>query len=169
MSTSTKIRNIILLITLTAAGSAMAHPNHTAKVKPATHKATVQVKKVVVKPHHRPVHNAPKVRSYHHKHLPVTASFVVISGFSYAIVDNAYYRREGDQYIYIQQPPVSAQTTEQALTKKGDGTLTGSIVEVLPANTTTVTVNGVTFYVDGGDWYAPIAGTPNFVIVEPQL
>lgn len=167
----TSMRNVILLLTLTAAaGSAMAHPNHSGKVKPTPYKTTVQVKKVVVKPSHRPVRHAPKIRSYHHKHLPATASFVVISGFSYAIVNNAYYKRNGDQYIYIDQPPVTVQTaTDEAPAAQSTETISGSIVDLQPADTTTVTVNGVTFYVDGEDWYAPIAGTPRFVIVEPQL
>ncbi|GAL29601.1 hypothetical protein JCM19239_2718 [Vibrio variabilis] len=45
----------------------------------------------------------------------------------------------------------------------------GKVVQLVPENATTVTVDGATFYVDGGDWYAPIAGTSQFVIVEPQL
>lgn len=168
MFKSNKLTNVILLISLSGmATSALAHPNHSVPGKAAP---SIQVKKVVVKPAHRPVRHAPKIRSYHHKHLPVSAHFVVISGISYAIVDNAYYRRNGEQYIYIEQPPVSVQTTaEQSPVPNNTGAETGSIVEVLPANTTTVTVNGVTFYVDGSDWYAPIAGTPRFVIVEPQL
>ncbi|RTR38719.1 hypothetical protein EKG38_11125 [Shewanella canadensis] len=171
MSTLTTIRNAILLLTLTGAtGSVMAHPNHVVPAKASPYKASVHVKKVVVKPGHRPVHKAPKHRSYHHKHLPASASFIVISGISYAIVDNAYYKRNGDQYIYIQQPPVTVQTSvNEASMELTSESITGSIVDLLPANTTTVTVNGVTFYVDGSDWYAPIAGTPRFVIVEPQL
>lgn len=171
MPKSTRIRHAILLLTLTGvAGSAMAHPNHSAPAKVVPSRPTVHVKKVVVKPAHRPVHRAPKFRSYHHKYLPASASFIIISGISYAIVDNAYYKRNGDQYIYIQQPPVTVQTSvDEASMDQTAEPITGSIVDLLPANTTTVTVNGVTFYVDGSDWYAPIAGTPRFVIVEPQL
>jgi len=171
MSTSTSLRNAILLLTFTGVtGTVMAHPNHVVPAKASPYKASVHVKKVVVKPDHRPVHKAPKHRSYHHKHLPASASFIVISGISYAIVDNAYYKRNGDQYIYIEQPPVTVQTTtDQAPAAQTTETISGSIVDLLPANTTIVTVNGVTFYVDGRDWYAPIAGTPRFVIVEPQI
>jgi len=166
-----KVTHALLLISLSGlAPSVLAHPNHSVPAKVVPNKVTVQVKKVVVKPNHRPVRHAPKIRSYHHKHLPASASYLVIAGISYAIVDNAYYKRNGDQYIYIQQLPVSVETTTgQAPPLNNSGAVSGAIVETLPANTTTVTVNGVTFYVDGRDWYAPIAGTPRFVIVEPQL
>ncbi|WP_419175026.1 hypothetical protein [Desulfosediminicola sp.] len=44
-------------------------------------------------------------RSYHRNHLPSVAAFAMIAGVSYAIIDNMYYRQQGDTYIYMEQPP----------------------------------------------------------------
>ncbi|CAE6901268.1 hypothetical protein ACOMICROBIO_FLGHMIGD_01470 [Vibrio sp. B1FLJ16] len=125
---------------------------------------------VVVKPNHRPnhnhnhrpSHNAPSHRSYHRSVLPATAAFMMVAGITYAIIDNAYYKQSGDQYIYVEQPPVSS--SQQVSSSQA-----GQVVDVLPSGVATVSVNGATYYVRGNDWYAPIAGTSRFVVVAPQV
>ncbi|MGL6260036.1 DUF6515 family protein [Vibrio sp. WXL103] len=124
---------------------------------------------IVIKPSHKPVKKVPVHRSYHRKSLPKTATFVVIAGISYAVINNAYYKRSNDTYVYVEQPPVSAPAQATTSSMSVNTSNHGKIVDVLPANVTTVTVEGATFYVLGSDWYAPIAGTNQFVIVEPQF
>ncbi|WP_234497696.1 hypothetical protein [Vibrio maritimus] len=151
-----------LLAALVAPAAAKPIPVPPSKVKP-----------VVVKSAFKPVQKAPVHRSFHYRKLPKGATFVLIAGISYAVIDNAYYKRSNDTYIYVEQPPVSTQPQIQAgVSSESQSTVTGmqgKVVQLVPENATTVTVDGATFYVDGGDWYAPIAGTSQFVIVEPQL
>lgn len=151
---------MLSLLIATTVTPAMAKPPH-------AHKPVKHAKKVVVvKPIYRPVYKAPVHRNYHYHKVPRTATYLVIAGITYAVIDNAYYKRSGDQYIYVEQPPVSAQQNVN-LARTND--VAGKIVDVLPSEAVSVTVNGSTFYVQGSDWYAPIAGTNQFVIVEPQL
>jgi len=129
---------------------------------------------VVVKPVYRPVKKVPKHRSYYHYKMPKHTSYIVLAGISYAVIDNVYYKRSGDQYIYIENPPVTSSSTSIATittTVESSSSMldVGSLVEKLPSGTTTVTIDGTTFHVNGSDWYAPIAGSKQFVIVEPQL
>ncbi|WP_136796246.1 hypothetical protein [Desulfosediminicola ganghwensis] len=44
-------------------------------------------------------------RSYQRNHLPSVAAFAMTAAVSYAIIDNRYYRQQGDTYIYLEQPP----------------------------------------------------------------
>lgn len=111
---------------------------------------------------HRPNHKAPSHRSYRSNALPATAAFAIFAGVTYAIIDNAYYKQSGDQYIYVEQAPVSS--SQQVTSSQ-----TGQVVNGLPSGVSTVTVNGTKYYVLGNDWYAPIAGTNKFVIVAPQV
>ncbi len=138
-----------------APGQAHGHEHKPQQPKPV----------VVVKPNHRPSHKAPSHRSYHHSGLPSTAAFLAIAGITYAIIDNAYYKQSGDQYIYVEQPLVTA-SQQVSTTSSG---LSGQVVNTLPIGVVTVTVDGATYYVRGDNWYAPIAGTNKFVIVAPQL
>ncbi|MGR5237813.1 hypothetical protein [Vibrio alfacsensis] len=145
----------ILMVSLIT--PAMAKPAH----KPAKHAKKV----VVIKPIYRPVHKAPAHRVYHFHKVPKTATYLVIAGITYVVIDNAYYKRSGEQYIYVEQPPVSVQQEVQTVSSN----MKGKVVDVLPNNAVTVTVNGASFYVKGSDWYAPIVGSNQFVIVDPQL
>ncbi|QIA66067.1 hypothetical protein GT360_21490 [Vibrio astriarenae] len=141
-----------------------------AKQPPVVVKKSKPKSVVVIKPSHKPVYKAPVHRSYHRHKLPKSTTFVLIAGVSYAVINNAYYKRSNDTYIYVEQPPVSApvQTTTSS-SATVDTSNHGKIVDILPTNVTTVTVDGATYYVQGSDWYAPIAGTNQFVIIEPQF
>ncbi|MDV5167798.1 hypothetical protein [Photobacterium rosenbergii] len=70
------------------------HKHHVVVVKPKPKKH----KKVVV------VHKYPKHRHYHRSRLPEIATFAVIAGATYAIIDNHYYKRRGDNYEYVAKP-----------------------------------------------------------------
>ncbi len=120
---------------------------------------------VVVKPshNHKPSHKAPPHHSYRRSALPATAAFAILAGVTYAIIDNAYYKQSGDQYVYVEQPPV------YAVSQVSSSRQSGQVVDVLPSGVSTVTVDGATYFVRGNNWYAPIAGTGKFVVVAPQL
>ncbi|TDR78953.1 hypothetical protein [Photobacterium lutimaris] len=70
------------------------HKHHVVVVK----KKPKRHKKVVV------VHKYPKHRHYHRSRLPEIATFAVIAGATYAIIDNHYYKRRGDGYEYVAKP-----------------------------------------------------------------
>ncbi|MGR5063019.1 hypothetical protein [Photobacterium sp. DNB22_13_2] len=70
------------------------HKHHVVVVK----KKPKKHKKVVV------VHKYPKHRHYHRSRLPEIATFAVIAGATYAIIDNHYYKRRGDGYEYVTKP-----------------------------------------------------------------
>jgi hypothetical protein len=110
-------------------------------------------------------HRQPSMFMYDRNNLPSAASLLVISGITYAIIDGLYYQRHNDKYVYVENPPVAAQKT----TVDTNSGMIGTVVNALPAGSKKVTVNGVLFYVHSGDWYAPIASSHSFVVVEPQL
>lgn len=59
-------------------------------------------KKVVIvkeRPRHHHHHH-----HYHKSRLPEIATFAVIAGITYAIIDNQYYKRRGDNYEYVVKP-----------------------------------------------------------------
>ncbi|WP_211318293.1 hypothetical protein [Photobacterium sanctipauli] len=55
-------------------------------------------KKVVV------VKHKPKHKHYHHSRLPEIATFAIVAGATYAIIDNHFYKRRGDRYEYVERP-----------------------------------------------------------------
>lgn len=163
MTKSNQLRNGILATIICS----LATPLAVAKSH-QPHKASKKV--VVVKPIHHPIHKTPIHRSYNHYKVPKYASYIVLAGVTYAIIDNMYYKRNGDTYVYVDQPPVTAakdvttnKTVEVASRK------VGTVVDVLPLNTVPVSIQGATFYVKQSEWYAPITGSNKFVIVEAQL
>lgn len=132
------------------------------------------------KPHYkRPVviKPVPRHRSYHRSYLPAAATFAVIAGITYAIVDNNYYKQSGDTYVYVEQPPAVTNTT--VVTASNNNTTVvattntvlplGSIVNALPSGAQAVTVGQSVFYVSQGQWYAKLTGQNQFVVVAPQI
>lgn len=112
-------------------------------------------------PGHSMGHRQPSMRVYDGASLPSAASLLLISGITYAVIDGLYYQRHNDKYVYVENPPVAQQTIVSSHT--------GTVINALPSGSKTVTVNGVLYYVHAGTWYAPIASSHRFVIVEPQL
>ncbi|WKE67531.1 hypothetical protein PVT67_09625 [Gallaecimonas kandeliae] len=47
----------------------------------------------------------PRYRYYHRDNLARIATFAVLAGVTYAIVDNVYYRQRGDGFVYVPEPP----------------------------------------------------------------
>ncbi len=130
---------------------------------------TATIAPAVARPHPippgpSPVHHPRNV--YERQSLPDAVSFLLLSGITYAVIDGLYYREQGDKYIYVENPPVQADAPSYNIVKKSN---IGQIVNVLPGDSKTVSVDGVTFYVSGSRWYAPIASSHKFVIVDPQL
>ena len=70
------------------------HKHHVVVVKPKPKPP----KKVVV------VRKPPRHRYYHRSRLPEIATFAVIAGATYAVIDNHYYKRSGDRYEYVEKP-----------------------------------------------------------------
>ncbi|KPA53188.1 MULTISPECIES: hypothetical protein [Photobacterium] len=41
---------------------------------------------------------------YEKHHLPEIATFAVIAGATYAIINNTYYKKDGERYVYSEKP-----------------------------------------------------------------
>ncbi|NLS12971.1 hypothetical protein HGP28_08715 [Vibrio sp. SM6] len=129
-------------------------------------------KVIVVKPNKKPAYKRPIVivpkrhRAYHKHHLPKAAAFIAIAGITYAVINNAYYQRQGDQYIHVEKPMVA---NSGALKSSIAATSPGVVTKHLPHNASEVTVDGTVFFVHNGQWYAPIAGSTDYVTVAAQL
>lgn len=134
----------IAVLLLTVATPSMARPPHEHPRHPLEH------------------HRQPSRHFYDAASLPSAASLLLISGITYAVIDGLYYQRHNDKYVYVENPPVAQQQTIVS-------SHTGTVINALPSGSKTVTVNGVLYYVNVGTWYAPIASSHSFVIVEPQL
>lgn len=80
---------------LAAPSMAEAKGHHHHKKKHHKHKHCHHV--VVVKKKQRHDH-------YHRSRLPEIATFAVIAGATYAIINNAYYKQRGDNYEYVDKP-----------------------------------------------------------------
>ena len=117
----------------------------------------------IYRPPHRPIR--PHYRRWD---LPEIATFSVVAGVTYAIVDNLFYKKQGDQYIYVEQPPVNIINTTVTTSPNSGYPGLGTVIHGLPLGATSVVVNGVSYYVAGGVWYAPMAGTNQFIVVSPQ-
>lgn len=153
-------------------------PNHKPVWKPA-HKPAWKPNRpgyrppVVVlpsKPHrpHRP--------HYKKWDLPKVATFAVIAGLTYAVINDQYYEQKGDTYVHVDNAPngttttvTTSPSTTVTTVAPSSGVAAGTMVDMLPSYTKAVTVNGATFYVAAGTWYAPIQGMKKYVVVEPQL
>ncbi|MDF0534600.1 hypothetical protein PY479_09985 [Shewanella sp. A32] len=121
---------------------------------------------IVVNNHdHRP---SPKVYNYHGNALADLATFAVFAGITYAIVGNNYYRQNGDQYVYVQNPPAGNYTVVSAPnTVASDTSLTpGTVVDVVAGVTKKVAYDGRLYYVANGVWYLALEGGKQFVVVK---
>lgn len=78
------------------------HHKHHHKHKHHHHHHYHRKKVVIVK--ERPRHHHHHYHHYHKSRLPEVATFAVIAGITYAIIDNQYYKRRGDNYEYVVKP-----------------------------------------------------------------
>ncbi len=120
---------------------------------------------IVVKPGH--VHRPPPHRlHYSAKGLRDIATFALFAGVAYAVVDNVFYRKQGDQYVYDANPPAGSYTVMNTPATSGSYHI-GSVVSsnALPMAARTVTVNGIVYREYEGTWFAPMAGSNQFIVV----
>ncbi|MDR9829085.1 hypothetical protein RCJ22_26195 [Vibrio sp. FNV 38] len=82
---------------------AVAHPSQGNKHKPGhKHGHKHGHNKVVVIKKHRPSpKKRPKHKHYHHKKMPRNTTYITIGNFTYAKVNDHYYKRQGDRYINV--------------------------------------------------------------------
>ncbi|MFM2485457.1 DUF6515 family protein [Celerinatantimonas yamalensis] len=114
----------------------------------------------------------------HGPRLPNDAAWMVIAGINYAIIDGLYYQHSGDRYIYVDHPPsippsnttIVIDNTDALQSDAASTTiLPGTLVEKLPRQYKTVSVNGRDYYVSGRIWYAALAKNQGFIVVKAQL
>ncbi|WP_115718730.1 hypothetical protein [Gallaecimonas mangrovi] len=115
----------------------------------------------------------PPVRYYHGNALADLATFAIFAGVTYAIVDNTYYRQQGNKYVYVQNPPAGSYTVVNNPTTttvvKGSGGLTpGTVVDEIVGQTKKVAYQGRLYYIANGVWYLPVDGGSQFVVVQPR-
>ncbi len=121
---------------------------------------------------------------FYHRDLVNIATFAVFAGITYAIVNDAYYQKSGDRYVYVQNPPAGNYTiinsNDLALTTSGSSGSTnsnvasspytkGEIVDTLPSTKKTVVVNGQTYFQYQNTWFLPLRDQRKYVVVEPPL
>ncbi len=123
---------------------------------------------------------------YYHRDLVDIATFAIFAGITYAIVNDAYYQKSGDRYVYVQSPPagnytiidsddvvltssssINNSSSSDAVSisnyKKGD------IVDSLPSDKKTVVVNGQTYFQYQNAWFLPLRDERKYVVVESPL
>ncbi|WKE63958.1 hypothetical protein PVT67_09620 [Gallaecimonas kandeliae] len=112
--------------------------------------------------HHGP---APRYRSYHGNALAGLATFAILAGVTYAIVDNAYYRQQGNNYVYVDRPPAGT----YRVVDNGSADLSpGTVVDTIVGPTSKVAYEGRLYLVANGIWYLPVDGGRQYVVVQPR-
>ncbi|MFM2480539.1 DUF6515 family protein [Celerinatantimonas sp. YJH-8] len=122
--------------------------------------------------------------SRHHANgpsLPEAATFAIISGITYAVINGAYYRHEGERYIWVSNQPPAQNTTiivndpnrpqvtesdDEPNGSSGDYTL-GSIVEELPDSAKEVSINDRQYFVSHHHWFIALEDQGYVVVKSP--
>ncbi len=113
-------------------------------------------------------HKKPSKTTYKNSDLKKSAVFAVFSGVTYAVMDNIFYRWDGEKYTYVPKPPKGHYVV--IATRPGKkGYRIGEVISDLPNKYQNVTVNGKQYYHRKDDWFAPRAGTRRFVVVKSPL
>lgn len=99
------LATMILTFGLAVPGEAMAKGNHHHKHHKKhhhnyhhSHHDHYRHRDVIV------VKERPRHYHYHRSRLPEIATFAIIAGATYAIIDNHYYKKRGDNYEYVNRP-----------------------------------------------------------------
>ncbi|MED5524787.1 hypothetical protein [Gallaecimonas pentaromativorans] len=87
-------------------GHHQRHDNHDRWDRGGHHYSRDRVIVVQKGYHHRGP--APRHRYYHRSDLAKIATFAVLAGVTYAIVDNVYYQQRGERYEYVSAPPAGS-------------------------------------------------------------
>ncbi len=121
---------------------------------------------------------------FYHRDLVDIATFAIFAGVTYAIINDVYYQKSGDRYVYVQSPPAgnytiidsnavaltSSKTSTQTTNSAQDSPYTkGQIVDSLPSNKKTVVVNGQTYFQYQNTWFLPLRDERKYVVVEAPL
>ncbi|MCA0936458.1 hypothetical protein LCL85_13035 [Vibrio alginolyticus] len=122
---------------------------------------------------------------FYHRDLVDIATFAIFAGITYAIINDAYYQKSGDRYVYVQNPPAGNYTiidpNDIAITSSGTTSSTssnaasnspytkGEIIDTLPSSKKTVVVNGQTYFQYQNTWFLPLRDQHKYVVVEPPL
>ncbi|MFI3246578.1 MAG: hypothetical protein R3Y10_08865 [Ferrimonas sp.] len=123
---------------------------------------------VVVKPNYQ--HKAPIRQFYTARDLRGIATFAAFAGITYAVIDNVFYQQQGDTYTYVANPPQGNYTVlAETRPTPSAAYVVGSVVHLVPNGSTLVTVNGVNYHHYNNNWFAPIAGSSQFVVVHSPL
>ncbi|EKE76699.1 hypothetical protein [Gallaecimonas xiamenensis] len=130
-------------------------------------------KVIVVKPGYHHYGPAPRHRYYHRDALAGIATFAILAGVTYAIVDNAYYRQNGSGYTYVDRPPAgSYQVVDNGYSGyngySGGDLSPGTVVDAIVGPTKKIAYEGRLYYVANGIWYLPVDGGSQYVVVRPR-
>ncbi len=122
---------------------------------------------------------------FYHRDLVNIATFAVFAGITYAIINDAYYKKSGDRYVYVENPPAGNYTiidsNDLALTSSGTASSAsstaasaspytkGQIIDTLPSTKKTVVVNGQTYFQYQNTWFLPLRDQRKYVVVEPPI
>ncbi|WP_298441027.1 hypothetical protein [uncultured Ferrimonas sp.] len=114
---------------------------------------------------------------YRPDQLPDMVRHAVISGVSYAIVDDLYYQLRQGRYQQVAAPSLANKIhisngksrTTIASTDKTSSAGGAKILTQLPGQGQQVIIDGVAFVVVAGQWYAPLLDGGHYVQVAPQL
>lgn len=153
------MRCFLLFITLATLLLSVAAPTYaTQPPKP--------IKPPSIQPHPKPGHP----NRYHRDRLPHHVKHAVVSGVAYAIVDDLYYRQQGEYFIYVAPPAsenkITVSTGGMGKTLKGDY---GKVLTKLPSDGKRVAIDGIEYVVIDGIWHAPLIDGQRYVVVQPQL
>ncbi|TKB49995.1 hypothetical protein FCL40_07550 [Ferrimonas sediminicola] len=103
---------------------------------------------------------------YHHTDLWDVAAFALIGGITYAIIDNQYYRRDGDYYRLTPAPRAGSYRVLPPAGSSLGGFSPGQRVGQVPQPNRLVKIDGVRYWVHQHYWFAPLA-QDGFVVIEP--
>ncbi len=124
---------------------------------------------------------------FYYRDLADIATFAIFAGVTYAIINDVYYQKSGDRYVYVQSPPTGNYTivdsndvelTSSSAGISGSSSATpastspytkGEIVDTLPSTKKTVVVNGQTYFQYQNAWFLPLRDQRKYVVVEPPL
>ncbi len=150
------LAGIMAMPNLAAASSRNNHSNNKSKV-------------IEVKSNYS--HNKPSKTVYKQSDLKSSAVYAVLSGVTYAVIDNIFYRQNGDNYTYVPKPPQGNYTvvTRPTASPSKKGYRIGEVISALPKKHQSVVVGGKQYYRSNNDWFAARKGTKRFVVVKSPL
>ncbi|MFI3246577.1 MAG: hypothetical protein R3Y10_08860 [Ferrimonas sp.] len=128
-----------------------------------------------LRPHHRHIvvrpgqfYRPPARLRYPAKGIQNIATFALLAGVTYAVIDNVFYRQVGNEYVYEGNPPAGNYTVLPS-TQATPSYKVGEIVAAPPASARTIVVDGISYREYDGHWFAPMGGSSQFAVVNPPI